>query len=198
VLAPSAIVVLSGGELGAISRHADQVNLSDAADRFTTALMLARRFPEASVLYVGQSVHLPGGVSLPRAYFEASGLDPGRLEIEPLSRNTWENARFSRDMAPPEGPYLLVTSAFHMRRAVGLFCQAGWRGLVPWPVDYRTAGWAHLRWQPNRNMHLLNMAVRERLALLAYRVTGRLAGPEALGVCLAHPRTRTGDSAGPG
>lgn len=198
VASPSTIVVLSGGEHGMISADTGQIKLSPGSDRLTAALLLARRFPEARVLFVGQSMHLPDGSFLPQAYFQRNGLDPGRLTIEPLSRNTLQNARFSLGMAPPEGPYLLVTSAFHMRRAVGMFCKAGWRDLVPWPVDHRSRGLANVRWEPTYNMSLLNTAVREYLSLLAYRLGGQLAGEQVIETCLAQTKTRTGIAAGPG
>ena len=198
VVSPSTIVVLSGGEQGAVNVDTGHITLSAGSDRLSAALLLARRFPEAWVLFVGQSMHLPDGTFLPQAYLQRNGLDPERLSVEPLSRNTLENSRFSLRMAPPEGPYLLVTSAFHMRRAVGMFCKAGWQELVPWPVDYRSRGWTNVRWEPTYNMSLLNTAVREHLSLLAYRLGGQLAGEQGLETCLAQPEIRTGSVAGPG
>ena len=64
--------------------------------------------------------------------FERLGLEEGRVIYEDRSRNTTENAEFSRDIARPrpEETWLLITSAFHMPRAVGCFRRVGWN-VVP-------------------------------------------------------------------
>ena len=57
----------------------------------------------------------------------ALGIEPDRLILEDRSRNTYENAVFTRDMVDPEAGenWLLITSAFHMPRAKALFHKAG-------------------------------------------------------------------------
>src|SRR5690606_36369683 len=71
----------------------------------------------------------------------ALGVEEDRLELEGRSRDTFENASFSKQIAAPQAgeTWLLVTSAFHMPRAVGVFRKAGFP-IVPWPVDYKTSG----------------------------------------------------------
>ena len=77
-----------------------------------------------------------------------------------------------------EGGYsdcLLVTSAFHMPRAVGLFRKAG-IDVLPWPTDYRTSGTARLAFdftQPSANAQIATTAMREWIGLFAYYLTGR-------------------------
>lgn len=104
-----------------------------------------------------------------------AGLDPDRLILEANSRNTAENAELSLRLRPEgEGGWLLVTSAFHMPRAVGTFCQAGWTDIVPWPTDFRTSSITPLiRWDLAGHLDDLNTAFKEWLGLLVYRVTDR-------------------------
>lgn len=73
--------------------------------------------------------------------FARLGLDPTRIVFEDRSRNTAENAQLSKKkMNPTAGEnWLLVTSAFHMPRAVGSFRKVGWP-VIPYPVDYNTTG----------------------------------------------------------
>ncbi len=61
--------------------------------------------------------------------------------LEDQSRDTWENAVFTKALVKPKPGqrWLLVTSAWHMPRAMGVFRKAGFP-VEPWPVDYRTAG----------------------------------------------------------
>ena len=103
------------------------------------------------------------------------GLSEDRLIVEGRSRTTAENATFSRAiMEDFEGPWILVTSAFHMPRAVGSFCAAGRRALVPYPTDYRSGSfWDQVGWDLADNLADLNTGVKEWIGLLAYRVTGR-------------------------
>ena len=61
-----------------------------------------------------------------------------RVLYEDASRNTYENALLSARLSGVDNrqPWLLLTSAFHMPRAMGVFSQTGWN-VTPWPVDYR-------------------------------------------------------------
>ena len=61
--------------------------------------------------------------------------------MERRSRNTQENAEFSKALVKPKQGerWLLVTSAFHMPRSVGLFRKAGF-AVEPYPVDWRVGG----------------------------------------------------------
>ena len=130
----------------------------------TEPLVLARRFPQARlVLSGGEGALVATGLSeaaAMRDFFLAQGLAPERLVVEARSRNTWENAILSLEVAQPRPgeTWLLVTSAWHMPRAVGCFRRAGWT-LLPYPVDYRT--------QPPHGFGLgLGLALAERLSLL--------------------------------
>ena len=79
-------------------------------------------------------------------------------------------------MAPDQdtGPWVLITSAFHMPRAMATFCAAGWRDLVPYPTDYRGGFfWREIGWDFSENLEELNIGIKEWVGLLAYRLTGR-------------------------
>ena len=54
------------------------------------------------------------------------------------------------------------------------FEAAGWTGVVPWPVDYRTAGFTDdMGWNLVHNLQVLTTAVREHVGQIAYRLAGR-------------------------
>ena len=106
----------------------------------------------------------------------SAGIDSQRILIEDGSRNTEENARFSKALARPLSgeTWLLVTSAFHMPRSVGVFCAHDWP-VVPYPVDYRaTKTGLDLRWDLALHLVDFNTVVREWIGLLAYRATGKI------------------------
>ncbi len=177
------IIVPGGAEDARAAARWGQVALNDGAERFTAALALARRFPNATLLFTGGSGALRGlgtpdapNAGLAARFFAQQGIAPERLLLEGRSRNTAENAILSHALAAPQPGqrWVLVTSAFHMPRAMRSFRRAGWPGLVAWPVDHRSGRFADgIGWNLAGNMQQLDTALRERVGLLVYGLTGR-------------------------
>ena len=174
------IIVLGSAVRSQLSQAWSQPVLNDRAERMTAALALARRYPEARVVFTGGIGRLsrsgPTEAEIARRFFLEQGLAPGRLVLEDRSRNTFENAVLSRrliDPAPGE-VWLLVTSAYHMPRAVGIFRRAGWP-VIAYPVDYQTTKNPFQGWQLDvaGNLAGLDLAARAWTGLVAYRLMGR-------------------------
>ena len=176
------IIVLGGGFEGAINLARGGYELNASGDRFVEAAILARRYPGVRIVVTGGTgtLLLDGegdGDTAPRL-LTALGVAPERLVLESRSRNTHENALLTRELVRPQPgeTWLLVTSAFHMPRSVGLFRNAGFE-VVPWPVDYQTAGnetWGFAQDNVMDSLRNLSLAIREWIGLAAYRATGRL------------------------
>lgn len=186
------IVVLGGGEDPVSTADWGQPRVNQAGNRFLAALDLARRFPEAPVLFTGGSGRLrPAPVpeaEVARAILTGAGLEETRLILEGASRNTAENARLSRRRAPRrDGQWILVTSAHHIPRAVAAFCAAGWRGITPYPVDFRSRKGISFGWNPAESFLDLNTVLKEHIGLAVYRATGRAADPPPEGCLAAAP-----------
>jgi uncharacterized SAM-binding protein YcdF (DUF218 family) len=179
------IVVLGGGFEGAINLARGGYELNSGGDRFVETAILARRFPAAKVVISGGvgTLILDGeadAATAPRLLV-ALGVAPERLILEGKSRNTYENAIFTRALVSPQRgeTWLLVTSAFHMPRAMALFKKAGFP-VLPWPVDYRTSGREGVGFftdNPIDALEVTNLALREYIGLLAYWLTGRIDSP---------------------
>lgn len=184
------IVVLGGAEDPFSTAEWGVPRSNEAGSRFLVALDLARRFPEAAVMFTGGSGNFRASrmpeAEVARRILTGAGLDESRLILESASRNTAENARLGAAVVPGRaGAWLLVTSAFHMPRSVEAFCAAGWQEVVPYPVDFRSSRGPHrVSWKPAESFVRLNTALREYLGLAAYRMTGRAAHPLPAG-CLA-------------
>ena len=173
------IIVLGAAQEEAITEARGTLALTDAAERMVEGLALAYRYPEARLVFSGGSGRLfPADASesvVNERFIDMMRLDPALVILEDRSRNTWENARFSREMVEPEAyeTWLLVTSAAHMPRSMGIFRRIGW-DVVPWPVDYRTGDdGPALQTEVSLRLIELDDAAREWLGLLFYRLMGR-------------------------
>src|SRR5690606_26990307 len=101
--------------------------VNEAAERLTEGVRLAKRWPDARVVFSGGVAGLLAegvGAAEPVGQFlEDVGIDAARIVLEPDARNTWQNAINLRELLkPPAGAkWLLVTSAYHMPRSIGVF-----------------------------------------------------------------------------
>ena len=187
--APDGIIVLGGAVDEGITQARGQIQLDEAAERMTAGVALARAFPKAKLVFSGGS-----GALFPSATPEASvarrlwselGVPDDLVITEDKSRNTYENALFTQRLLHPGAgeKWLLVTSAWHMPRAIGCFRALGMNPIA-FPVDFRTYGnAADWRFPGDGALALRNteVAVREWVGLIAYALTGKtdalLPGP---------------------
>lgn len=176
------IIVLGGGEHTTAFLLFDQPGTNHAGERLTAGAALALAHPEARLIFTGGTSDIAGTrdnstpARMTVALWGSLGLDPARIEIEDRSRTTAENARLLHEvMAPQPGQsWILVTSAWHMPRAVATFQRAGWEGLTPWPVDYRAAGrGVGFKLDLAEHVEELNLALKEMVGALGYRLAGR-------------------------
>lgn len=173
------IVVLGGSEQAVIAEARNRPELNNAADRLIAFVALARQYPQAQLVYTGGGIHW-GRTALNEAdvaasVFESLGLEASRVKFDSRSRNTAENAAFSKALALPKPgeTWVLITSAAHMPRALNSFNAVSWP-VLPYPVDYRTAGprGFKLTFSPLGNLLTLDGAIREWVGLVAYRILG--------------------------
>ena len=179
--APDGIIVLGASiEADLSAAHGSPV-VRSAPDRIIAAAALAHRYPNARIVFSGGSANLISNdareADFAGAVFESLGIAKSRLIMERGSRNTLENAQFSKALvAPKDGErWLLVTSAFHMPRSVGLF--RGRIAVEPYPVDWRVGGRGDLWAFTNIALDGLgrtDTAVREWAGLVVYRATGKI------------------------
>ena len=174
------ILVLGGAEMPKTSAARGQLNLSEGGERLLLALELARRYPSAKLVFSGVTGTVYGSGSaeayVTRDLFRTFGIGEERLIVEGRSRNTFENVRYSQVLLRPKATdnWVVVTSAMHMPRTLGLFAKAGWR-VLPYPVDYQTTG--RVRFAPtlrfSENLYAFDAVLREWVGLLSYRLMGR-------------------------
>ncbi len=179
------IVVLGGGFEGGINLVRGGYELSSGGDRMVETAILARRFPQAKVVVSGGNGSLfldgEGDADTAPRLLGPLGVSADRLILEDKSRNTYENAVFSRQLVEPKPgeTWLLVTSAKEDTALKALFDKAGFP-TVPWPVDYRTSGKEGVglfRDNAADSLENTTMAIREWIGLFAYWLSGRIDQP---------------------
>ena len=180
--APDGIIVLGGSIDADLSAVHGVAVTGGGADRLIAAAALANRYPNTRIIYSGGSSKLISGdareADYATALFESLGVSRERLTMEPRARNTQENAEFSKALAAPKSGerWLLVTSAYHMPRSVGLFRKAGF-SVETYPVDWRVGERADLLTFSTialDGLERTDVAMREWMGLVAYWATGKI------------------------
>ena len=191
---PAGIVVLGGAISADMLATRGEIGINEAAERVVAVPALAKRYPAARIIYSGGDaglfVHHGSEADVVTELFESLGIPASRITLEDRSRNTIENAAYSKALAQPKPGerWLLVTSALHMPRAIGAFRQAGFV-VEAYPVDYQTNGWSDMLdviGGISGGLSHTDNALHEWIGLVAYRLTGKTSelfpGPSAMSV----------------
>lgn len=176
---PDGIIVLGGAWQKQPSKYWGQLEMNSAAERDVYMAMLAREFPQAKLVFTGGNNQLSGKglaeADIAKEFYSRLGVEPGRMIFEGKSRNTYENGLFSQRLVQPDNneEWWLITSAYHMPRARGVFCKLGWN-VTPYPVDHQY--WGNdltPRWAFAYHLADLEYVLHEWVGLLVYRITGK-------------------------
>jgi uncharacterized SAM-binding protein YcdF (DUF218 family) len=147
--------------------------------RLPVTAMLARRYPEARIVFSSGSAALVDNqpsvdAENAKAFLTALGVAPSRITLEGHSRNTFENLQFSKALVKPQPgqTWILVTSAYHLPRTMEIANQIGWK-LFPWPANHLSApsgmpGW----WGVPANLDAFDTLLHEYIGLVVYRWKG--------------------------
>jgi uncharacterized SAM-binding protein YcdF (DUF218 family) len=182
------IIVLGGSISAGNTPNGRYLEPNQAVDRIFEAARLAHLYPEARVLVVGgpeQVVTHASEADTVARYLVKLGVPQASLVKERLSKDTFENARFSSALVQPKSGqrWLLVTSAAHMPRAIACFRKAGFMVRAA-PADWRRGvGEWPMGWSASGNLGAVDLAWKEYLGLVAYRLSGRTSelfpGPQS-------------------
>jgi len=178
--APAGFIILGGAldpDMSAVRRTPV---IDGSAERLTIVAALARRYPSAKFIYSGGNGSLFSGLAeadYVLELLESFGVPRERVTLERESRNTAENAAFSKALARPSpgDRWVVVTTGVHMPRAIGAFRATGF-DVEAYPVDWRTRGAAETFGVSSAiigGLGSLDAAMRELVGLAVYWLTGR-------------------------
>lgn len=177
------VIVLGGAFESYLSRKNGQIVANGDIERMLCFVEIVKAHPQAKAVFSGGS----GDILNPdaresedaKAFFKLAGLEGREIFYETQSRNTYENAVYTKKMMAPEAGqvWVVITSAFHMPRAMGVFGAVGWP-VIPYQCDPKTDGsYGFFNRLPNiaGNFSALNIAIKEIIGLIVYHATGKSA-----------------------
>ena len=184
------IIVLGGAVDEVVSAGRGFLSVNAEAERLMAPDSLLRLYPNARLIFSGGSGSIfPGPFKESdkvRSFWRDAIVDRGQVLYEEASRNTFENALLTKDLVHPKPgeKWLLVTSAAHMPRSIGLFRKADF-DVIPYPVAFKSTG-KDGQWYVPRTagaaLGHIETAVHEYVGLWIYYQTGRIddlfPGPE--------------------
>jgi uncharacterized SAM-binding protein YcdF (DUF218 family) len=178
------IAIVLGG-MGRIDERQERFDFGYSGDRLFQALELYHKKRVSKLFISGGS----GSINKPnhreavyiKKYLIAISVPDSNIIIENNSKNTYENAIFSKhilDSIHFEGSILLVTSSFHMRRSMAIFNKAGYKNVTPY-VTNKITGRRKFEFDycfiPNvEALFSLNLILHEMIGYSIYKVKGYL------------------------
>ena len=171
-------IITMGGVDPFLAAASGRPALNGDAECLTEVVALARRYPEARLVFTGGSGSLLsaefGEASAAALFFAQQGVDLARFTWETTARGTHEKALKTFELLRPSASqtWVLITSAWRMPRTIETFETVGWK-VVPWPVDHHAAGARTVHGDLAESLSWLGKAIKEWIGLAAYRLTGR-------------------------
>lgn len=147
---------------------------------FLEAQRLMRIHPEAELLFSGYGSDPQGMITeaeIGKQILVQMGVAPARIRLEERSRDTWQNFRYSQQIAAPTTGqvWVLVAAAAHIPRSIGIARHLGWT-MIADPTSYQSApdGGRIPQAEPLRKLHNIETALHEWEGLLGYWLEGHI------------------------
>ena len=174
------VLILSGSIDGILSKEYNTIHLNENAERLFESIALINMYPKAKIIFSGGPAYIFNKkiiqVDLAEEFFSKLGIDTHKINFESRSRNTYDNIFFSKIIAnpKPKEKWLVVTSAFHMKRTLNIANKLKWN-LIPYAVDFKQT--KKFSWKPSinflGNIRTFHFASHEWLGLVFYYLTGK-------------------------
>lgn len=162
----------------------DRTFFNKGADRITHALQLYREGKIKKILITGgqglNPVNPQSEAEILQRFLLMTGVPPEDVMIEDQSKNTHENALFTKEFLKEKGidvnqEFILITSAFHMKRAQACFDKVG-LATETFPTDYYSNDIKYdiptLLFPDPYSIFIWHIVSKEWIGILVYRLVG--------------------------
>ena len=175
------ILILSGATDPFLTKEYDQISLNGSAERLTESIELIKKYPKAKVFFAGgtaESIQYPdlSHSYVAKKFYESLGINIQNIYFDNESRNTYENILFAKKKFDPNKneKWVLVTSAFHLKRAISIGEKIGWE-LIPYATDYKLPKKFRLKISFNffSNLGSFQHSSHEWIGIISYYLMGR-------------------------
>ena len=169
------VIILLGG--GVFDDSPDLSGLGAPKDGYLARIVAAVRLQKKLDIPIIVSGHEGSKYrttesSIAKRFLIDLGVPAEKIIREGKSRNTFENAKFTQEISSRLGftNPILVTSAYHLKRAIMSFEKAGLE-VLPFPVGFYSWQGKHYRWNAYLPGDFLtaSIVIRECLGLVIYK-----------------------------
>ena len=177
------IIVLGGSFNSYLSEKTGRIAVNSNISRIVDFMALSKQYPNAKKVFSGGS----GNILRPnrkeaddaKDFINMMGFDGDGFIYERESKNTYENAFFSKKLLQPKKgeQWIVITSSFHMPRTMAVFKQLDWE-VIPYPTGMKTTGKYRLlqnSFNVVGNFFFLHKALKEIIGVGVYYITGKSA-----------------------
>ena len=174
------ILILSGATSPFLTKEYDQIALNGSVERLTESIQLIKKYPKAKVFFAGGtgSIQYPdlSHSDVAKKFYESLDVNTKNIFFDKKSRNTYENIVFAKKKFNPNinEKWILVTSAFHLKRAISVGEKLGWE-LIPYATDYKLP--KKFKWKLSfdffNNLGSLQHSSHEWVGIISYYLMGR-------------------------
>ena len=174
------ILILSGGTIPFLTKEYDQISLNSSVERLTESIQLMKKYPKAKAVFAGGtgSIQYPdlSHSDVAKKFYESLGVNIQNIHFDNKSRNTYEHFVFAKKKFDPnkDEKWVLVTSAFHLKRAINVGEKLGWE-FIPYATDYKLP--KKFRWKLSTNflgnLGSFQHSSHEWVGIISYYLMGR-------------------------
>ena len=172
------IFVLAGSENLEASKLTFKTNLNDSSERLIATVKLGLENPDAKIYFLGGQGFMvknaTNEATIARGFFSDVGFNTDRIYFVENSRNTIENLRTIKDLNILNKSNVLITSAFHMKRAL-IISRKFKLDLIPYAVDFRSIKEDNLlnyyqKFNILDNLFKFELFIRELMGIISFKV----------------------------
>ena len=173
------IFVLAGSEDIQNTKISKKLNLNNSSERLIASVMLANRYPNAEIYFVGGDGHLIKNsideTTVALQFYKDVGFNLDRVIFINNTTNTIENLKEIKKIIREDSENILITSAFHMKRSM-MIAKNYKLKLIPYAVDFRATSYNSIityyqRFSVSKNLSSFDTFFREIIGILAFKAS---------------------------
>jgi len=172
------IIVLAGAENINATKVTNKLNLNGGSERLISSVKLALSDKNIKIYFLGGDGHLIKSkideVYVSKLFFTDIGFDLNRVKFINNTRNTIENLKEFKKLELKNDSNVLITSAFHMKRAMMISNKLN-IDFIPYAVDFKsTENYSIINYYQtfsvSNNLRSFDIFFREMIGILAFNL----------------------------